>query len=403
MILVINMESLSSSVTEHSHKEELQQRDESLKSPASKTRTLPYSAEAVDEAAEVLSQGKLVSFPTETVYGLGALALSAEACTSIFTTKGRPLTDPLIVHVHSLDQAIGLIDQGSQATVSLFKTLAGKYWPGPLTMVVKANLDVIPSLITAETGYVGIRMPNHEIALDILRKFDKPIAAPSANKFGHVSPTKAEHVYKDFHKDSEVLIIDGGSCSFGIESTVLKLIESSEGHFDALILRKGGVSKEHLQTTLEELDLSGKVSLSQVAPKHSKPETEQLEGPGQFLRHYSPDIVSYLFTGEDAISRSDIKLQEAVLLDFSKTFAHLKGGVKYYHDLSPDGDFLEAINKVYDILRWAETNQDASCVLIINILDLFQARTCDTQSHKGSEHMEALFDRLFRATSGQSA
>jgi L-threonylcarbamoyladenylate synthase len=147
-------------------------------------------------------------------------------------------------------------------------------------MVVKANLDVVPSLITAETGYVGIRMPNHEIALDILRTFGKPIAAPSANKFGHVSPTKAEHVYKDFYKDSEVLIIDGGSCSFGIESTVMKIVDSDEGKFDALILRKGGVSKEHLQQTLADLGLSEKVSLTQVAPKHSKPETEQLEGPG---------------------------------------------------------------------------------------------------------------------------
>jgi len=178
----------------------------------------------VQEAAKVLADGKLVSFPTETVYGLGALALSAEACTTIFTTKGRPLTDPLIVHVHSLEQAVSLIDQSSLSTIHLFKTLAGKYWPGPLTMVVKANLDVIPSLITAETGYVGIRIPNNEIALDILRTFGKPIAAPSANKFGHVSPTKAEHVYKDFHMDSEVLIIDGGSCSFGIESTVMKIV-----------------------------------------------------------------------------------------------------------------------------------------------------------------------------------
>jgi len=127
----------------------------------------------------------------------------------------------------------------------LFKVLAGKYWPGPLTLVVKANLDVIPSLITAETGFVGIRMPDHDVALNLLRTFGKPIAAPSANKFGHVSPTKADHVYKDFYQDSEVLIIDGGSCSFGIESTVLK-VTKNETKFDLMILRKGGVSKEHL-------------------------------------------------------------------------------------------------------------------------------------------------------------
>ena len=140
-----------------------------------------------------------MAFPTETVYGLGANALDADACVSIFTSKGRPLTDPLIVHVHSLDQALTLLDQSDLEIVSLFKKLASRYWPGPLTMVVQANLKLIPNMITAETGFVGLRMPNHEIALDLLRTSQVPIAAPSANKFGHVSPTKAEHVYNDFY------------------------------------------------------------------------------------------------------------------------------------------------------------------------------------------------------------
>lgn len=114
-------------------------------------------------------------------------------------------------------------------------------------MVVKANLELIPSLVTAETGFVGLRMPNHEIALDLLRTSNVPVAAPSANKFGHVSPTKAEHVYHDFHKDSEVFIIDGGSCSFGIESTVMKITYSAdEDLYRLLILRRGGVSEQNL-------------------------------------------------------------------------------------------------------------------------------------------------------------
>ncbi len=158
------------------------------------------------------------------------------------------MTDPLIVHVHSLDQALTLLDTSSPDIVELFKVLAGKYWPGPLTIVVKANLDLIPLLLTAETGFVGLRMPNHEVALDLLRTSNLPIAAPSANKFGHVSPTKAEHVYYDFHKDSEVFIIDGGSCSFGIESTVLKIshISTLEKPFTLKILRRGGISESSL-------------------------------------------------------------------------------------------------------------------------------------------------------------
>ena len=131
----------------------------------------------------------------------------------------------------------------------LFKKLAEAYWPGPLTMVVKSNATLIPDLVTASTGFVGIRMPNHQVALDLLKTSNVPVAAPSANKFGHVSPTKAEHVYNDFHKDSEVFIIDGGQCDFGIESTVVKLTYNGNDKgseqsplYELLILRRGGIS-----------------------------------------------------------------------------------------------------------------------------------------------------------------
>ena len=106
--------------------------------------------------------------------------------------------------------------------------MADKYWPGPITLVTKANLDLIPLMITAQTGYVGIRMPGLEMARDLIELAQVPVAAPSANKFGHVSPTKAEHVYNDFYRDTDVLIVDGGSCDFGIESTVLKIESDDE-------------------------------------------------------------------------------------------------------------------------------------------------------------------------------
>lgn len=178
-----------------------------------------------------------MAFPTETVYGLGANALDENACRSIFTSKGRPLTDPLIVHVHSIEHGLKLISHENPKFIEIFKHLGSHFWPGPLTLVVKANIDVIPNLITAQTGFIGIRIPNHPVALALLEKSGLPVAAPSANKFGHVSPTKAEHVYNDFHKDSEVMIIDGGSCSFGIESTVAKITEGQ-----LIIYRKGGIS-----------------------------------------------------------------------------------------------------------------------------------------------------------------
>lgn len=145
--------------------------------------------------------------------------------------------------------------------------LTSKFWPGPLTIVVKANLGKIPLLITAQTGFVGLRMPNHPIALELLKTSGVPIAAPSANKFGHVSPTKAEHVYNDFYIDSEVTILDGGQCNFGIESTVLKIVETSDKVFDLCILRKGGVSEKALLETISDLPKDGG-SVNLTAKKH---------------------------------------------------------------------------------------------------------------------------------------
>lgn len=238
--------------------------------------------ENISLAAATLQEGRLVSFPTETVYGLGANALNAEACNLIFTTKGRPLTDPLIVHVHSVEQALELIDTSDVEVVIMFRELAHKFWPGPLTIVTKANLDKIPMLVTAQTGSVGIRIPNNPTALSLLRESGLPIAAPSANKFGHVSPTQALHVFKDFEKSQPgVLILDGGNCSFGIESTVAKLsvVRKDSSHSYCLeIIRKGGTSLEDLE---EKMSTSGSpVEIKQLAANHSKEETEHLEAPG---------------------------------------------------------------------------------------------------------------------------
>lgn len=344
------------------------------------TKVVPVTEESLALASKTLHAGKLVSFSTETVYGLGANALNADACRSIFTTKGRPLTDPLIVHVHSMEKAQGLISHENERISTIFKELGSKLWPGPLTLVTKANLDVIPSLITAETGFVGIRIPNHPVAKALLEKSDLPIAAPSANKFGHVSPTKAEHVYHDFHKDSEVLILDGGQCSFGIESTVVKISETQ-----LTILRKGGVSHQKLEQHCEGLGLEI-VSLTQQ--QATKPEDNNCEAPGQFLRHYSPDIDSFLFKGE-----TSLPMANAVLMDFGSRFASLESQVKCYRDLSPKGDCAEAINNVYDMLRWAETNTECTHVLIADLSEQLDK----------AEHMAALFDRLYRATSGKAA
>jgi L-threonylcarbamoyladenylate synthase len=204
------------------------------------------SKASMDSAASLIRSGGLVAFPTETVYGLGANALDADAVRSIFKAKGRPLTDPLIVHVTSLEKALELVDiTGDEQMV--FQSLGAAFWPGPLTIIAKAA-DCIPALVTAQTGFVGLRVPLHPLAIALIGASDRPIAAPSANRFGHVSPTKARHVLVDFLQhgalDKEVLILNAEneaetvvesqsavssypSCEVGIESTVLKIISAS--------------------------------------------------------------------------------------------------------------------------------------------------------------------------------
>ena len=166
----------------------------------------------------MIRNGKVVAFPTETVYGLGAMALSETACEKIFKMKNRPLTNPLIVHVHNLKSALVLIDSEDK---SIFTLLGKAYWPGPLTIVAKAQASILPPIVTANSGFVGVRVPNHKVALDFLYECDVPVAAPSANQFGHISPSKPEHVLDEFSQD--VPVIDGGPCDVGIESTVVKI------------------------------------------------------------------------------------------------------------------------------------------------------------------------------------
>jgi hypothetical protein len=186
-----------------------------------------------------------------------------------------------------------------------------------------------------------------------------PIAAPSANKFGHVSPTTAQHVFNDFSHD-EVTIIDGGQCSFGIESTVIKISKQEDG-YECLVIRKGGVSLENLNGVCKTLDLE--INIKELKRDAHKAETENCQAPGQFLRHYSPNIDSFLYKGENVVDKN------VVLLDFAGINVDKKSEVKYYKDLSPSGNVAEAIHEVFDILRWAETLPDVSACLITHLID----------------------------------
>src|ERR1700736_6193048 len=191
---------------------------------------------AIEHAAALIRAGKLVAFPTETVYGLGANALDAVAVERIFAAKGRPRTSPLIVHVDSVEMARSFAARWPEAAGKL----AQRYWPGPLTLVVPKQPQ-IPAIVTAGLPTVGLRMPAHPIALALIRAAGVPVAAPSANRFTELSPTTADHVRLSLGSDIDY-ILDGGPCSVGIESTVLSLAGRRP-----ILLRPGGISRTELE------------------------------------------------------------------------------------------------------------------------------------------------------------
>ena len=233
----------------------------------------------IKRAAEVLQHGGLVAFPTETVYGLGAHALDVAAVREIFSAKERPEWDPLIVHVADIAMAQMLVTR----TPPAFDELAKKFWPGPLTLVVYKAAHV-PDEVTARRNTVALRPPRHPVASALLAEAQLPIAAPSANRFGRPSPTRAQHVVEDLGNRVD-LILDAGPTPLGVESTVLDLTQSPPA-----ILRPGGVSLEELEAVLGPVTMS-KCVTDQV-------EVKGLRGPGMTAKHYAPSATVELFDGE---------------------------------------------------------------------------------------------------------
>lgn len=221
----------------------------------------------VAKAASVLCAGGLVGFPTETVYGLGADATNADAVAKVFAAKGRPATNPLIVHVADLETA----KRYAAAWTDAMQTMGAVWWPGPLTLVVPKTGEIVDA-VSAGRPTVALRVPDHPLALELLRAFGGPVAAPSANRSSHVSPTTAQHVREEFGDEVEV-VLDGGPCGVGIESTVLDL--SGER---PVILRPGGVPRRKVEAILGPVEVFAGAVESNVAAV----------SPGQHERHYAP-------------------------------------------------------------------------------------------------------------------
>lgn len=282
----------------------------------------------VRRAADYLKRGELVAIPTETVYGLAANAFDDEAVQKIFAAKERPSYDPLIVHTH---------DPSNISKFAVFENknarqLAAAYWPGPLTFVLPKK-ELISDLVTAGLSTVGIRIPNHPLTLALLEEVPFPIAAPSANPFGYVSPTTAEHVLHQLG-DRIACILDGGPCAVGLESTIVGF---NNGH--GVIYRYGGLEVEQIESVIGPVEISINVSANPLAP-------------GMMKRHYSPanDIV----VGDPAAISKARKGTFAVL-SFSEKYQEL--GASEVFTLSQKGDLQEAAHRLFLGLRYLDSLQ----------------------------------------------
>jgi L-threonylcarbamoyladenylate synthase len=275
----------------------------------------------VSRAAELLRAGELVAFPTETVYGLGADASNPQAVAKIFAAKGRPADHPLIVHLPDASH----LDRWAVDIPDAAHSLAAAFWPGPLTLILKRAPSVCDA-ITGGQDTVGLRVPNHPLALQLLREFEGGVAAPSANRFGRISPTTATHVCEELG-DAVALILDGGPCAVGIESTILDLSGS-----EARILRPGMLDAEAIATVLGSPPASGS---AQEAPRVS----------GSLEAHYAPQtplrLVAAAALGDFARRALDAGESVAVLSAETLPIDHARlkwcraatDPVQYAHDL----------------------------------------------------------------------
>lgn len=277
----------------------------------------------IELAASVLNEEGIIGLPTETVYGLAGNIFSEKAIKAIYQIKQRPLFNPLIVHIKSFEDLSTIAEEVPPIAIKLAKA----FWPGPLTLLLKKK-PLVPDLVTSGKATVAVRIPDHPIALALLNRIDFPLAAPSANPFGMISPTKAKHV-NEYFKD--LMILDGGECINGIESTIIGF----QGN-EVIVYRLGSI-------TLDEIEpIAGKVSL--INKNDSAP-----EAPGMLSKHYAPRTPLVVAeTIQELIQKFNNK--KIGLLLFSNTFEGLpENAVQII--LSPNKNLSEAASKLYDALH----------------------------------------------------
>ncbi|MBC7421459.1 MAG: threonylcarbamoyl-AMP synthase [Bdellovibrio sp.] len=333
----------------------------------------PAQLLSIQKAAVLIKQGDVVGFPTETVYGLAARIDSEEAIKKIFSIKQRPFFDPLIVHVSSLEQAKTCAKQWNK----MAQTLAEAFWPGPLTLVLPKS-ELISDLITSGLDSVGIRWPSHPVAQVLIQAVGVPLAAPSANKFGRTSPTKAQHVREEF--GDSVYVIEAGQSEVGIESTVLSVKKIGD-EYQLAILRKGALLQSQINEALQQTKLD--FNWAQQIDKK--------EAPGHMKHHYMP-TVPFIICRNPSMKLSELSLilntRLAELPDEVEGVKIIKPTkqIQKIEFLKLSNDPTQAAREMYSQLRSVSLrNPEALCFIQLPL-------------HSG-EMWESVFDRLYKAAS----
>ena len=297
-------------------------------------RILEATSQNIAKGASVIKGGGLVAFPTETVYGLGADGLNPIAVAKIFEAKRRPAFNPLILHVSGIEQLYQICVLNNKK----IKKLIQNYWPGPLTLVLPKK-EIVPEIVTSGHPTVAVRMPDHKVALELITSAETPIAAPSANTFGFLSPTSAEHVVKQLGDRVDV-ILDGGKCRVGVESTIVQAVGD-----EIFLLRPGGLPTEEIEK------LTGKIKLK----KH---DFLNPNSPGQLPYHYAPKI-PMKFINRGLLKKLEDKKVGALL------FKENIYGYKFYREkiLSPAGDIREAAANLFSYLHELES-EDLDLIIV---------------------------------------
>ncbi|MFM2395313.1 MAG: hypothetical protein RLZZ546_3296 [Bacteroidota bacterium] len=289
----------------------------------------------INKAIDILMKGDLIGLPTETVYGLAGNAINSHAISKIFSVKNRPSFNPLIIHLSHTEK----ISDYAYIDHPTLQDLADKFMPGPLTLILNKKENV-PHIVTAGSNKVAVRIPSHDLALEVLSCIDFPLAAPSANPFGYISPTTPLHVLKQLG-NSISYILDGGACNIGIESTIVGIEEN-----EIVVYRKGGLSIEQIEKVVGRVHVNTHSTSNPIAP-------------GMLTNHYAPSLPLYL--GDFQEMAIELKDKRCVALCFSESIAF--ENIKKCFVLSPDKNFKEAAANLFTFLREIDEMEEIDAII----------------------------------------